>query len=66
MTERETYLGDGLYAHYDGWQTTLRAPRPHGDHWVALVPRVMAELLRFAEQVGMIKPREECGADDLK
>jgi len=25
--DKETYLGDGLYASYDGWQICLRAPR---------------------------------------
>jgi hypothetical protein len=36
-TERETYLGDGLYASFDGWQIRLRAPREGGvDHEVFL------------------------------
>jgi hypothetical protein len=33
---RETYLGDGLYASFDGWQIRLRAPREGGDHVVFL------------------------------
>ena len=32
----ETYLGDGLYASFDGWQIKLRAPRDGGDHEVFL------------------------------
>jgi hypothetical protein len=36
MTERETYLGDGLYASWDGIQIRLRAPRADGDHVVYL------------------------------
>ena len=36
MSERETYLGDGLYASFDGWQVKLRAPREGGDHEVFL------------------------------
>jgi len=36
----ETYLGDGLYASYDGFMITLRAPRTNGDHWVGLEPEV--------------------------
>jgi hypothetical protein len=36
MSERETYLGDGLYASWDGWQVRLRAPHEHGDHEVFL------------------------------
>lgn len=48
-TQNEIYLGDGLYASFDGWQIMLRAPRGIGaDHWVALEPNVYAELVRFA------------------
>ncbi len=37
----ETYLGDGLYASFDGYQVILRAPRnDKGDHVVALEPVV--------------------------
>jgi hypothetical protein len=32
----ETYLGDGLFASWDGWQVRLRAPRENGDHVVFL------------------------------
>jgi len=32
----ETYLGDGLYASFDGFQYCLRAPREGGDHVVYL------------------------------
>ena len=47
----ETYLGDGLYASFDGWQVVLRAPREGGDHWVALEPNVLGELWRFVESL---------------
>lgn len=47
----ETYLGDGLYASFDGWQITLRAPRSEGDHYVALEPDVFQALLRYAEEL---------------
>lgn len=43
----ETYLGDGLYASFDGYQITLRAPREGGDHYVALEPSVLREFERF-------------------
>lgn len=36
MSQHETYLGDGLYASFDGWQVKLRAPRENGDHVVFL------------------------------
>ena len=51
MMEKETYLGDGLYASFDGWYIKLRAPRPDGDHWVGLEPEVFARLLKFVESI---------------
>jgi hypothetical protein len=36
------YLGDGLYASFDGYQFCLRAPRDGGDHVVFLEPPVLA------------------------
>ena len=50
-THDESYLGDGLYATFDGWQIVLRAPRADGDHRVALEPEVYTALLRFAERI---------------
>lgn len=50
MTE-ETYLGDGLYASYDGYQLYLRAPRAEGDHTVALEPYTWLALLKYANEV---------------
>jgi hypothetical protein len=51
VSERETYLGDGLYASFDGYMITLRAPREHGDHWVGLEPNVFAELVEYQKRV---------------
>lgn len=46
----ETYLGDGLYASFDGYQIKLRAPRDGGDHEVFLDESVFMALLRFMRQ----------------
>jgi hypothetical protein len=43
----ETYLGDGLYASFDGWQICLRAPREDGDHKVYLEPGTLGAFERF-------------------
>jgi hypothetical protein len=48
-TRDEVYLGDGLYAVFDGYQIVLRAPRENGDHLVALEPEVFTALVQFAE-----------------
>lgn len=50
MTDTETYLGDGLYASYDGYQIRLRAPRENGDHEVFLEDGVLIRFLEFVEQ----------------
>ena len=41
MVYDEVYLGDGLYASFDGSMIKLRAPRYEGDHWVGLEPGVL-------------------------
>lgn len=48
---RECYLGDGLYASFDGWMIKLRAPRAEGDHWVMLEPIVLREFERFVAEI---------------
>jgi len=47
----ERYLGDGLYASYDGWGYKLRAPRDFGDHWVYLEAVTLAEFDRFRKEI---------------
>ena len=46
MSKKE-YLGDGLYASFDGFMFTLRAPRDDGDHWVGLEPEVLRAFDQF-------------------
>jgi hypothetical protein len=47
----EIYLGDSLYASFDGWHIKLRAPRANGDHIVFLDASIFKELAQFAEKV---------------
>jgi len=47
--EKEVYLGDGLYASFDGFMIKLRAPRFGEDHEVYLEPLIYQEFIRFAE-----------------
>lgn len=49
---KEVYLGDGLYASYDGWQIKLRAPRSEGDHIVYLDQSVCIALAQYMESLG--------------
>lgn len=50
-TTEETYLGDGLYVSFDGWQICLRAPRENGDHTVFLEPPVLAAFEAFVQSL---------------
>jgi hypothetical protein len=47
---REEYLGDGLFASFDGWQIKLRAPRDNCDHEVYLEPGILEALINFAKR----------------
>jgi hypothetical protein len=46
----ESYLGDGLYASFDGYMITLRAPRENGDDWVGIEPPVLMQLLMYVDR----------------
>lgn len=48
--ENETYLGDGLYASFDGYQFKLRAPGPVGDNVVYLEPGVLDSFTRYVKE----------------
>jgi hypothetical protein len=47
MSGHEVYVGDGLYASFDGFMITLRAPREGGDHWIGLEPDVWRSLVSY-------------------
>lgn len=50
MNEQQTYLGDGVYASFDGYQIWL-AVNHHENNVVAIEPKVMESLMRYAAQV---------------
>lgn len=55
----ETYLGDGLYASFDGFAIRLRAPRLGGDHVVALEPEVYTSLRNWLDRFPRLKEHME-------
>jgi hypothetical protein len=58
MTEKavnEIYLGDGLYASFDGWSIWLRAPRAGGDHYVALDRLMFKDLVTYATKMWRVE-----------
>jgi hypothetical protein len=48
--DSNAYLGDGVYASYDGYQIWL-AVNHHENIRVAIEPKVMRELLAYASRV---------------
>jgi hypothetical protein len=45
--ERQEYIGDGVYASFDGYTVWLHTDRAGGRHWLALEPEVMRSLNDF-------------------
>jgi hypothetical protein len=57
VNPRETYLGDGLYASWDGWQIKLRAPRYGVDHEVYLEPGLTLDaFFEFLDAIPIKRP----------
>jgi hypothetical protein len=48
IRDDETYLGDGLYASFDGYQIKLRAPRGYIDDEVFLDAQTLAAFRSWA------------------
>jgi hypothetical protein len=65
MKNGTVYLGDGLYAHYDGYQVTLYADRGGSHHYVCLEPEVIQAFIRYLEKTFDVtitmKPKEQDG-----
>lgn len=53
MPQPETYIGDGVYASFDGYQIILRTERQElsTTHWIALEPTVYFNLYHYAKSV---------------
>ena len=50
--ENPRYLGDGVYAEFDGYQIVLKAnDHLHPTDIIALEPSVMSSLLRFNDEI---------------
>ncbi|MDE2097120.1 MAG: hypothetical protein KGL39_07730 [Patescibacteria group bacterium] len=54
---KDEYLGDGVYASFDGYQIWLAANH-HENRVVALEPEVMMHLIEYAAKIGMLKRKE--------
>jgi hypothetical protein len=49
--ENERYIGDGVYASFDGYQIWLDTRAQEPVNRIALEPSVYAQLLRFAKDM---------------
>lgn len=49
------YLGDGVYAKFDGYHIQLRANDPESEHVIYLEPEVISNLNLFYESIKEIK-----------
>jgi hypothetical protein len=49
--KRERYIGDGVYASFDGFNIWLRTQRETGWHEIALEPEVLDALLAYAKSL---------------
>lgn len=49
--DEEFYLGDGLYASFDGYQICLRAPRELGSYCIYLEPAVLKTFLDYVARL---------------
>jgi hypothetical protein len=50
MREQQ-YLGDGVYAAFDGFSIWLTTPRADGVHRIALEPSVFKALVDYARRI---------------
>lgn len=51
---RKTYLGDGVYAEFDGFAVWLSTPREDGEHRIALEPDVYDALAAYIKRLDMV------------
>ncbi|MGY3615633.1 hypothetical protein [Bradyrhizobium sp. USDA 10063] len=67
MSERakceEEYLGDGLYASFNGYSFILRAPRYDSDHWVALEPDILRAFDAYRRRVAAQQGEADAGLE---
>lgn len=54
LTCPKTYIGDGVYAFYDGFSVILATSRGCCDvHWIALEPSHIAALQQFLKEASL-------------
>ena len=59
MSKTKEYLGDGVYASFDGYQIELKAEGDGVTNVIYLEPLVMSALMSFAEKAYGVKIKVE-------
>lgn len=54
--QEETYMGDGVYASFDGYQIKLRAPRMEGNSEIFLEPNVYDAVRAYGAKIWELAP----------
>ena len=49
------YLGDGVYAEYDGFQVWLKVEGFNADNRIAIEPTVFDALCRYYAEIGVVR-----------
>jgi len=60
--ETESYLGDGVYAEFDGLSVILKTARDDSTHMIYLEPHVIENMLVFCSQfydINKLKVRQK-------
>mgnify|MGYP001616346502 CR=1 FL=1 len=63
---KKEYLGDGVYAHFDGWHVVLSTARESGMHWIALEPEVQQSLKKYITRIYAELENEEGTNDEQR
>lgn len=56
MPEGDTYLGDGVYANFDGYQIWLWTQRDEGKHRIAIDSGTYQALREYGAKIWELKP----------
>ena len=55
----EVYIGDGVYARWDGWSVLLKTERDGGTHYIYLEPQHVENIVTLMKQEPRIAKRRE-------
>lgn len=48
---KPVYIGDGLFAEFDGYHIILKTERSNEEHWIGIEPSVWNKLVEYREKI---------------